>query len=176
MGVLPPSALPPVEVFQLDARLSVKAEERSFSGAMVWARGRDEETLRLNTPLGQGVAEILRVEDGMELRDAEGRRYRAESGEALLESLLGLAVPRQALLYWLSALPAPGVTHVAEFDAEGRVAALDQAGWRVEYGRYRRLAGRWLPGRLFARRGENLEFRLVVDRLTLDEHAAGGGP
>lgn len=149
--------------FRLEGRLSVRADERSFSGGVVWLRRTGEESLLLSSPLGQGVAEIRREPDGMRLTDAEGKTQTAASGEALLERVLGVRLPVGSLVYWLSGRPHPGKAFTAELDPVGRVAAVNQDGWRIEYGRYRQEEGRWLPGKIFAQRGEGVEFRLVVD-------------
>lgn len=163
------SALPeasPVAFFKLEGRLSVKAEEQNFSGGLLWDRKAGGETLLLSTPLGQGVAEIRRQENRVSLTDSEGNVHVADSGEALLQRVVGIKLPVEGLVYWLSALPRTGSPFSAEQDESGRVAVLNQDGWRIEYGRYRELDGRWLPARVFAKRDDNLEFRLVVDSWT----------
>lgn len=160
------SALPlqqPVMHFKLDGRLSVKAEENNFSGGLLWDRKADAETLLLSTPLGQGVAEIRRSASGVVLTDADGNTHVAESGEALLKRVVGIRLPVEGLVYWLSALPRPESAFRAEQEPSGRVVVLEQDGWRIEYGRYRQVEGCWLPAKVFARREDGLEFRLVVD-------------
>lgn len=160
------SALPelkPVSHFKLEGRLSVKAEDRNFSGGLLWDRKAEAETLLLSTPLGQGVAEIRRLASGVVLTDADGNTHTADSGEMLLQRVVGIQLPVEGLVFWLSALPRPGSTFRAEQEETGRVAVLEQDGWRIEYGRYRQVDGRWLPAKVFARRGDELEFRLVVD-------------
>ena len=152
-----------VEHFRLEGRLSVRAEGQSFSGSLTWLRQAGAESLLLSTPLGQGVAEIHREGEVMRLTDAEGRTWVAASGEALLGDALGVRLPLAGMVYWLSAMPRPDTPFRARIDAEGRVLAMEQDGWRIEYGRHRLEAGQWLPGRIFARRGEDLEFRLIVD-------------
>jgi outer membrane lipoprotein LolB len=152
-----------VEHFRLEGRLSVRAGAESFSGNLVWLRNAREEALLLSTPLGQGVAEIRREGAGMRLTDAEGRIHVAESGDALLRKVLGIDMPLSGLVYWLSAHPRPDASFQASLDADGRLVAMQQDGWQIEYGRHRRAGERWLPGRIFARRGEDLEFRLIID-------------
>jgi outer membrane lipoprotein LolB len=153
----------PVEAFRLEGRLSVRAGEQSFSASLIWLRRPGEEILLLSTPLGQGMAEIRREADGMRLTDAEGKTHVAESGEALLARVVGIQLPVAGLASWLSARPHPDAPFTASLDAEGRMLTMEQEGWRIEYGRYRLEGGRWLPGKIFARREEGLEFRLVVD-------------
>lgn len=155
--------LAPVRHFQMGGRVSVKTESQNLSGSLAWEREAGQETLLLSTPLGQGAAEIRRRGEVVVLTGADGGVISADSDELLLEKVLGLRLPLEGLVYWLSALPRPGVPFQASQDEQGRVAALEQDGWRIEYDRYRHVGQRSLPARIFARRGDNLEFRLVVD-------------
>lgn len=155
-------AMRPVMQFKLDGRLSVKTETQNFSGSLAWLRAGHEETLLLSGPLGQGAAEIRRQGGVVVLKGADGSVVTEESDALLMERALGLRLPLDGLVYWLSALPRPRVEFRAAAGEDGHLASLDQDGWHIEYSRYQRRGDRWLPGRIFASRGE-LEFRLVVD-------------
>lgn len=153
----------PLRQFRLEGRISVKTEEEAFSGGIRWSHDNARDEILLSSPLGQGVAELRREGGAVSLTDAEGRLHEAESGEALLREVLGVSLPLEGLVHWLGAQPRPSTPYDLERDSEGHVSRLEQDGWRLEYGRYQVHEGRWLPGRIFARRGELLEFRLVVD-------------
>ncbi len=155
--------LPPPSSFHLEGRVSVRTEDQSFSGGIRWKHDPVGDEILLSSPLGQGVAELRREGGQVTLKSAEGRTYHASSGEELLDSLLGVRLPVDGMVHWLCAHPRPGSPYQLERNGEGRVARLTQDGWRLEYGRYQVHGERWLPGRIFARRDETLEFRLVVD-------------
>ena len=55
----------------------------------------------------------------------------------------------------------------SENPPESALAWLEQEGWHIEYDRYARYGVRWLPRRIVARRGEDLDFRFVADRWEL---------
>lgn len=152
----------PIMQFKLDGRLSVKTEVQNFSGSLNWHRVATGETLLLSGPLGQGAAEIRRQDGLLVFTAADGSVVTEENDERLMERALGLKLPLDGLVYWLSALPRPRVDFRAAADEAGRIVSLDQDGWHIEYSRYQLRGDRWLPGRIFANRGE-LEFRLVVD-------------
>lgn len=154
--------------FQLEGRVSVKTEDQSFSGRIRWTHEPLHDEILLSSPLGQGVAELRQEVGQVTLKSAEGRTYVAVSGEELLDTVLGVRLPLDGLVHWLWAQPKPGSAHELERNGEGRVTRLTQDGWRLEYGRYQRHGERWLPGRIFARRDEALEFRLVVDAWLTD--------
>ncbi len=155
----------PVTEFKLDGRVSVKTEAQQYSGSLSWHRQGGEETLLLSGPLGQGAAEIRRQGGLLVLQTADGQIVTDANDERLMERALGMNLPLSGLVYWLSALPAPLSEFSAATGPDGRLASLEQDGWRIEYSRYREIDGRWLPGRIFANRGE-LQFRLVVDAWT----------
>ncbi len=154
--------------FQLEGRVSVKTEDQSFSGRIRWTHEPLHDEILLSSPLGQGVAELRQEVGQVTLKSAEGRTYVADSGEELLDAVLGVRLPLDGLVHWLWAQPKPGSAHELEHNGEGRVTRLTQDGWRLEYGRYQLHGERWLPGRIFARRDEALEFRLVVDTWLTD--------
>ncbi|MDD5390790.1 MAG: lipoprotein insertase outer membrane protein LolB [Gallionellaceae bacterium] len=164
----PPLVLPaPPSAFRLEGRVSLKANEESFSGGMTWRHAAVQQELLLSTPLGQGVAELRGDEQGVELRDSEGRLSRAADAEALVRQAMGLTLPLKGLVWWVVGNPRPGVPYQAEADAEGRLALLKQDGWRIEFSRYARTGGHYLPGKLVARHADDLEIRLVVDQWDL---------
>lgn len=152
----------PVKLFRLDGRLSVKTETQRISANLIWNRAPAEERLLFAGPLGQGAMEILRQEGRVMLKSADGTLTSAESDELLLERVLGVRLPLDGLVWWLSALPRPDSEFVAVAGEDGRLSSLDQDGWHIEYSRYQARGTRWLPGRIFVSRGE-LELRLVVD-------------
>jgi outer membrane lipoprotein LolB len=149
--------------FRLEGRVSVKAGEESFSGSLIWRRDAAAEELLLRTPLGQGIAELRGGPAGMELKDAEGRRYFADDADALVRQALGVELPLRGLVWWVVGLPRPGSVYQALPDAEGHLGELQQDGWQIHFSRYLERNGQPLPGKLVAQRGEDLEVRLVAD-------------
>ncbi len=158
-----PRLKPPPAVFQMEARVSVKAEAESFSGGLSWRRERDLQTLLLRTPLGQGIAELHGDASGMVLTDARGQTRAAADADSLARQALGVDLPVRGLQWWVVGQPRPDAAYRARVDGEGRLSGLVQDGWDIEFGRYRAIDGHSLPGRLIARRGDDLEVRLVVD-------------
>lgn len=174
-----PTSLPkPLEQFRLEGRISVKSGEQSFSGGIRWQHDGLHDEVLLTTPMGQGIARLQREPDRVRLITAEGREYMANSGEALLVQVLGVKFPVEGMLHWVIGLPRPQTGYALGWDEAGRVTRLEQDGWRIEYARHQSQAGRWLPGRIFARRDEDLEFRLVVDRWQLPQvtHPSASAP
>lgn len=154
----------PAMQFRLDGRMSVRTPAQTFSGTVSWVRRDGGETLLLSGPLGQGAAEIDRRDGRVVLKLADGSRVVEGSGEQLLERVLGLRLPLDGLVYWLAAVPRPDEPFRAGVDGAGRIEFIDQDGWHIEYSGYRRYGRTWRPARIFANRGDDLEFRFVLDR------------
>lgn len=153
----------PAAEFRLAGRMSVRTPDQVFSGTVSWTRTAGEDTLLLSGPLGQGAAELHRQGGRVVLRGADGSLLAEDGDEELMQRVLGLRLPLDGLVYWLSGMPHPEATFQAGVDDMGRVERLDQDGWHIEYSQFKRYGSVWRPSRIFANRGDALEFRFVVD-------------
>jgi outer membrane lipoprotein LolB len=122
--------------FQLAGRLAARYESESFTGNVLWSHARQGDEMLISTPMGQGVARIVRDADGVVLRTAEPREYRAANVESLTQKVLGFRLPLVGLGDWVRARPADGPPFRVERSSEGQLRVLEQLGWRVEYLEY----------------------------------------
>lgn len=122
--------------FQLTGRLAARYEGESFTGNVAWSHARQGDEMLISSPLGQGVARIVRNAEGVILRTAEPREYRAADAEALTQKVLGFRLPLLGLGNWVRARPADGQAFHLERSPEGQVRVLEQRGWRIEYLEY----------------------------------------
>src|SRR3546814_20340657 len=58
---------------------------------------------------------------------------------------------RSGLRWWVLGLPAPNAPAQIELDAQGRLAALTQVGWTLQYQEYQDVGGIALPRRFEAK-------------------------
>jgi outer membrane lipoprotein LolB len=147
--------------FELSGRIAVRYGAEATGGQLRWRHDRDGDEMIISSPLGQGLARIQREGEAVTLTTADGREYRADDAESLTERVLGFRVPLYGLSDWVQGRPSPraqGTTH-AEHDAQGRLAVLEQAGWRIEYLAYAQSPQ--LPTRLRLTYPA-LELRLVI--------------
>jgi outer membrane lipoprotein LolB len=152
--------------FDLAGRIAVREKERGFSGSLRWQHRPEGDELLLLTPLGQGVAQILRRPGEARLITGESQHV-APDAEGLTEQLLGWRLPLAGLAWWALGSNSPASPSTVELDGEGRVVRLMQDGWEIRYPRYVGVQGRELPGSLAASR-EELEIRLSVDEWILE--------
>ena len=129
--------------FDLNGRLAARYRDDAFSGIISWRHAADGDEMLISTPMGQGVARIVRQGDAVAVTTADGREYSDRDGEALTERVLGFRLPLTGLADWVRGRPAP---------------VLEQRGWKVEY-QERDAQGR--PTRLRVNHPA-VELRLVV--------------
>jgi outer membrane lipoprotein LolB len=110
---------PPAQVeFDLLGRIAARYRDDGFTGNVNWRHAASGDEMLITTPLGQGVARIVRQGDAVVLTTAEGKEFRAADSESLTERVLGFRLPIEGLADWVQGKPSPTL--------EGR-------GWKVEY-------------------------------------------
>ncbi|KVW97379.1 lipoprotein insertase outer membrane protein LolB [Thiobacillus denitrificans] len=153
-------AVPPLSAnWTLQGRIGVQAGEQSLSGQIHWQHSVATDEVLLTSPLGQGVARIVRDADGVALEVPNQPTRRAPDAESLTREALGYTLPVAGLAWWVQARPDPGSVFEATHDAAGRLAQLKQNGWVIDYLQY---AADGRPRRLAVAR-EGLQIRLVAD-------------
>lgn len=157
---LAPAVAPPLSVnWTLQGRIGVQAGEQSLSGQIHWQHGAETDEILLTSPLGQGVARIVRDADGVALEMPNQPTRRAPDAESLTREALGYTLPVAGLAWWVQARPDPDSPFEATRDTAGRLAQLKQHGWAIDYLQY---AADGRPRRLAVAR-EGLLIRLVAD-------------
>ncbi len=127
--------------------------------------------LELSSPLGQTLAQLQLADGRAQLTTAEGKRFEADSAEALTEQVFGWRVPVGDLPRWLDGR----FSSPTEFDGT-RVAAARESDWTIRVEAWRdearpaRLALTWPAdadqATAPAANGRRLSLRLVVDSAT----------
>ena len=151
-----------------DGRFALKSESfgrepQAVQGGYAWHDTGPSLTLDLTNPLGSVLARVQVEPRVAVLTRANGEVTRAPGPDALLEAVLGQPMPVQGLRQWLRPMrePLPGMQGV-ERDEQGRIAAFEQDGWRVQLSRFDDVG----PRLLVMRRQEAdrvISLRLVVD-------------
>ena len=120
--------------FRLLGRLSVKGGKESFSGGIQWRHSEEADEFSLLSPLGQALAQIHRIPEGVFLTTSEQEQYYADNVESLTEEVLGWRLPLAGLQYWVQGMNSPATSSAMDLDAHGRVVAIRQDGWEIGYG------------------------------------------
>ncbi|MSQ55839.1 MAG: outer membrane lipoprotein LolB [Betaproteobacteria bacterium] len=149
--------------FELTGRIAVRYRDEASSGGISWRHRTDGDEVLLATPLGQGVARIVREAGTVTLTTADGKQQSAADAEALTESMLGFRLPLAGLADWVRGRESVGPAE-AQRDTDGRLSRLEQGGWVVEYLEYgeNRLPSRMKLGY------PGIEIRLAVSEWKLE--------
>jgi outer membrane lipoprotein LolB len=128
---------PPATVdFDVAGRIAARYGSEAFTGNVNWRHARGGDEMLISTPLGQGVARIVREGDAVQLTTAEGKEYRAPDAESLTERVLGFRLPLEGLADWIQGRATPDMPVRVEKSPDGRLRSLEQRGWKVEYQEY----------------------------------------
>jgi len=125
--------------FELAGRIAVTYRDEATTGNIAWRHGAQSDEMLLTSPLGQGIARLARAGNEVTLTTQDGREFRAADAESLTEQALGFRLPLAGLTDWVRgrAAPQPATEPVRERrDAAGRLAELEQSGWKIRYLEY----------------------------------------
>lgn len=157
---LPAEATAPLSAnWTLQGRIGIQAGEQSLSGQIRWQHSVVMDEVLLTSPLGQGVARIVRDVDGVALEVPNQPTRRAPDAESLTREALGYPLPVAGLAWWMQARPDPDSLFEATRNGAGRLTQLKQHGWVIDYLQY---AADGRPRKLAVTR-EGLDIRLVAD-------------
>jgi outer membrane lipoprotein LolB len=160
------AALAEIQRWSLEGRLAVSDGEDGGSGTLVWQQAPEWTRMVFHGALGRGAWRLSVDPGAAKLELADGRNYRAESVDALVQRELGWRIPVSDLSFWVRGLEAPGPVEGRRLDADGNLVELSQRGWLVEYGRYRDTGGISLPSKMTARRADR-SVKLAVRKWSL---------
>ncbi|HYL22904.1 MAG TPA: lipoprotein insertase outer membrane protein LolB [Burkholderiales bacterium] len=125
---------PPATVeFELLGRIAARYAKDAFTGNLQWRHAASGDEMLITTPMGQGVARIVREGEAVQLTTADGRQYRAPDAESLTERTLGFRLPLEGLADWVQGRPSPGLPAREVKASDGKLQSLDQRGWHVDY-------------------------------------------
>ena len=145
--------------WDLQGRAAVAIGSRGWQASVDWRQHADHSVVHLAGPLGIGASVLALGPDGLSVNGSPP----SPEGVEIMAQRLGFALPVSNLRYWLLGVPDPAGPSSVRFNAQDRVASLEQAGWTVDFLRYRVQAGDWLPA-LLVLRSEGVRVRIVVDR------------
>lgn len=158
--ISPAAATVPLSAsWTLQGRIGIQTDEQSLSGNIRWQHRPDRDEVLMTSPLGQGVARIVRDAEGVQLELPNQPLRRAPDAESLTHEALGYALPVSGLVWWVQGRPDPASDFEARHAAAGRLAQLRQDGWVIDYLQY---AADARPRKLVVAR-DGLEIRLVAD-------------
>lgn len=96
-----PALGPALQGYSAEGRISLRQGERSDHLRFRWEHTRDNDTVLLMSPLGQGLAELTRDTTGARLRQPNQALIEADSLPLLAQQILGAPLPLEAMAEWM---------------------------------------------------------------------------
>jgi len=147
--------------WDMRGRIAIDTGERAFQARFRWLEQPDSLKLTVRGLLGAGSFEISGNEDALTLR-ARGESWSLTDPEGDLSARFGWWLPVGSLDTWLIGLPDERYEARTRVDGSGRLVALEQRLWTLEYGNYRLAEALALPRTIDLQHG-SLRLRLTVD-------------
>ena len=156
---------------QREGRFSVQIQQatepaQGLQGSFTWRRLASGWQLDLKSPLGATLARLTSTSAGATLERPDAAVRTAASGEQLLASVLGVAIPVAVLEDWIEGRVRDDgqVTDLVRND-QGQAVSFSAGPWRVVLDRYTEQG----PGRVTVRStqaGRDVSLRLLIDQQT----------
>lgn len=151
--------------WSLQGRVALSNGDRGGSGRIHWQQDGDDYQLELSAPITRQSWRIVGDPGSARLEGLDGGPRVGSDATQLLRESTGWEIPVTALSAWVRGARAPqaGPAQLL-FDADGRLARLQQAGWTLDFSDWRPddTLGIELPLRINAER-DAARVRLIVD-------------
>lgn len=144
--------------WSVSGRLGLSDGERGGSLSMNWRADGLNHVVLLRTVAGGRQWRLEMTPSGSTLTGSDIGRLQGPDPDLLVERAVGWPIPVRWMSEWLRGLPAPAAASTGYAD-DGVLAALQWAGWRLDFARWNRLDGEGvlLPARVTA---ENPPYRV----------------
>jgi len=152
--------------WRIRGRVAIRQGDDGWNAGFDWQQRQGSYHIRLRGPFGQGVVELKGDSQGAWLHRHGKAPVHARSVEDLMQQQFGWQLPVQGLIDWLRGLPVASQPASFEWDRQGRLSVLQQAGWHIDYSRYRDVSGWQLPDKLQLVHNR-LRVKLVIDEWQL---------
>ncbi|OQW74445.1 MAG: outer membrane lipoprotein LolB [Proteobacteria bacterium ST_bin11] len=150
----------PQQQWYLEGRLALADERDSISASVSWRHRLYRDDIELSGPLAQGKLVISVAADLVTVDDGDTRKEFSGPAEQILSEQLGVAIPLNAMKYWVVGMPDPDQSFVEQ------VGGFLQAGWHVGFREMQRVNTLVLPRKINAEK-DKTKIKLVVDQWDL---------
>jgi outer membrane lipoprotein LolB len=143
--------------WQFEGRIALANEKESISAAIAWVHQLERDDIELTGPLGQGRLLIAVLPNKVIVEDGDNRQEFQGAVESIFTEQLGVAVPVQALRYWVLGVNDPHQAVVEQVEGFG------QSGWTVKFKEMQSVGGLTLPRKMGVEK-ELTKIKLIVDQ------------
>jgi len=154
-----------LEAWNIDGRISIRFEEEAWHASLLWQQIDQAYHIRLFGPFGASAIELNGSPQSVVLTQ-DGKQQHSQDPETLLSQQVGFKVPINGLRYWAVGQQMPDKSAKIALDEFGRLAELEQDGWKIRYRAYSKIDGYIMPSKIFLD-NKGLDVRIVIDRWQL---------
>ena len=125
-----------VTSWNLNGAIAARNSKKAWTASVNWVQqGPNQYNIRLFGPLGGGTVLIQRNGNTITYQDGP-KKITSDNADALLQQQTGVRLPVSHLYYWVRGLPASGAIQSVKRDPNGRLIAMQQAGYSINYDGY----------------------------------------
>jgi len=148
-------------------KLGIRTPEQSNSARLNWQQLEQQFDISVTNLLGQSVASLSGSDKEVQLNIAGHGNYITDQPDALLQQELGWTLPISMLRYWVKGIPSPDSKAIYQLNNQGLMDSLSQAGWQVDFSRYKALESLSLPSKIRLQQGD-IKLTLIIKRWSLN--------
>lgn len=152
--------------WNLRSKISLRYDDENWIFGLKWAQqAAARYVMQVTNPLTGGlVARLSKNAQGVSLLSDDGKIYRDNNEERLLQSQTNLSLPVKGLQYWVRGVTAPQYkVEKLILDSSGRPRTIYQAGWKINYSRYTSNQFNAMPRKiLLTRSKDNLYLKVIA--------------
>lgn len=146
-------------------KTSININGESGTVTLEWQQIDDNYKINIIAPMGKGQWVIEGKDGEVTLKTSKGETFKGSSPEDLLNKNAGIDVPIQNLKYWVKGGVSPESQYEARTDGDARIEVLEQDGWKIEFRRYTKVDGEYLPVKIFIESQEkDIEVRMAIKK------------
>jgi outer membrane lipoprotein LolB len=123
----PDSRLGSLSTWQLRGKMGIRSDGGNANLSFVWNESPGRYDISLKGTLGVAIATVTGTGNQVVLTLPDGRFYRSNRVENLIEDHVGYRLPVSLLRYWVRGLPDP------DYEVQPREEGFSQQGWQVTF-------------------------------------------
>lgn len=137
-----------ITAWKVTGRTGIRTDNDAITADMDWQQHDVNYTFILRNPLGQMVMHLSGAPGTSTLLTPNQKPVTGYSGEQLIFKATGRTIPFDALPYWVRGIPLPEIPAATQLNDQGKLAVLEQSGWKVYYNHYVCSGSYTLPSRV----------------------------
>ncbi len=158
--------------WQFEGRAAIRSGISGGSVRVDWTQVGDVTAVTLSGPFDSGTLALTGTTAHMLITDGRGNSRMTDTPIALLEEQTGWRVPLDRLPRWVRGLSSGDLAQLPpgdfQLDPQGRLAALNEQDWKIDYDHYQSVSGGYALPHFIELENDDIRIRMVVDRWILE--------